>query len=180
MRLLKSQVLSHTTSDSCSRDETGKRSDTLYASSSVLAQNCPYFETMFGSGFAETRNVGEPSRSKTSQEEEEEAARRSTTEEEDVLDDDSDFELDDLSEEAELSSSNFGAEYHPIYIQGFAFSTYRAVLLWIQTAYIAFSPLTSSFSHLPVESRKSAWITAIQSRHNVDPSLPPPASPKSV
>ncbi|GAA5954718.1 hypothetical protein JCM3765_003867 [Sporobolomyces pararoseus] len=110
--------------NSSSSDET-KGPFSLYASSSVLAQNCPYFETMFGSGFAEARKTSDSARLDTTKEEEEvELTRESAKEEEDVPDDDSDFELDDLPGETESLSPKPGAEYHPLYIQGIAHSTY--------------------------------------------------------
>jgi len=52
--------------------------------------------------------------------------------------------------------------------------------MYLQTGHVWFAPLTSSFSHLPLEARSKARLDAISAQHKLEPKLPPPASPKSV
>ena len=68
--------------------------------------------------------------------------------------------------------------YKQVVVTQAAYSTYRAVLLWMQTGYIAFAPLSSSFDRAP-EPLKSR-TDAIKAMHKEDPRLPYPVSPKSV
>ncbi|GAA5921134.1 hypothetical protein JCM3775_004105 [Rhodotorula graminis] len=71
-------------------------------------------------------------------------------------------------------------EYKQITIKGHeaAYTTWRAGLLWLETRYIEFAPLLSSFSGAndPAE-RRNEELEAI---HAENPRLPYPASPKSV
>lgn len=92
--------------------------------------------------------------------------------------DDSDNETDEMS--AQQSTSKSGGSTRPfrrIDITGEAYTTYRAVLCYLQTGHITFAPLRSNFRFLldPISSRRQA----IETLH-FDPTHPVPASPKSV
>ncbi|BGP32870.1 hypothetical protein JCM10296v2_004655 [Rhodotorula toruloides] len=72
--------------------------------------------------------------------------------------------------------------YKEIKITQTAFTTYRAVLAYLRTGYIAFAPLTSSLrqSECAPEDAVAARRAVIASAVSSQPELPYPASPKSV
>ncbi|GAA5954728.1 hypothetical protein JCM3765_003870 [Sporobolomyces pararoseus] len=157
----------------------------LWSSSSVLVQNSIYFERLLHSDFAESKLLSDSDRQKQQNQEVPRTDSQMTGGSDDNSfndgDADSDYDLDEVFESPESTSSPDPIlPYHLIEITDVSFTTYRAVLVWIQTGYISFSPLTSSFSHLPPESRKDARIDSILSRHTLDPLLPLSASLKSV
>ena len=153
----------------------GGRSDAvLWTSESLLTLSSPYFRTLFSSGLAETVSAGSK------------RARRPAASTRTVKDrssaksfEDSDDETDKLvlgpSDDA-LDDVDFS--YKQVVVTQAAYSTYRAVLLWMQTGFITFAPLSSSFDRAP-EPLKSR-TDAIKAMHKEDPRLPYPVSPKSV
>jgi hypothetical protein len=156
----------------------------LWASKSVLIRNCRHFETLFGSDFDESKPRTDAQRSQGGTRAIGHNALQALEEEEEVLlaDCDSDFDLDEALPEDAVTKAWPADDFphHRIRVQNNAYSTYGAVLMWIQTGYISFAPLHSSFSHLPLESRSLARITAIESLHELEPQLPLSVSPKSV
>ena len=159
----------------------------MWSSSSVLVQNSNHFEHLLDSDFAESKLLSDSTRQKEQEKEKEAEVTEADSEmTEDAGDDsssdhDSDFDLDEVFESPESTSApDPNLPYHLVKIVDTSYTTYRALLVWIQTGYISFSPLTSSFFHLPLESRRDARIDSITARHEIDPLLPLPASPKSV
>ncbi|GAA5825851.1 hypothetical protein JCM5353_002460 [Sporobolomyces roseus] len=158
----------------------GKDELSLWASSDVLSENCPYFETLMASDFAESQFMSDDKRNEVTKQ----AKDGDKIEEEEIEmnDSDSDIDVDEiLDEEWTLTiDPPRDSYYHRIVIRNAAYTTYRAVLMYIQTGYISFSPLTSSFSHLPPSDRARARLDHIREQSNLDSRLPLPASPKSV
>lgn len=161
----------------------GEEESCLWTSADILRENCPYFETLFNSDFVEARYFSDKDRSKKRKLED----SVTTTEESigDELDDnDSDADIDDHLIETSTSnaipSPSTTLLYYQISIRNASYSTYRVVLMYLQTGHVWFAPLTSSFSHLPVEARSKARLEAISTQQKLEPQLPPPASPKSV
>lgn len=106
---------------------------------------------------------------------------------------DSDDEADELLftlEPPSLDDEEDGLAYRQVTIHAAAYSTYKAVLVWLQTSYISFAPLSS----LCAEAEQPAWLaqepTGVQAKatrheilqraHDKSPSLPLSVSPKSV
>jgi hypothetical protein len=72
--------------------------------------------------------------------------------------------------------------YKTITVTDTAYSTYLAVLVWLQSSHIAFSPLLSTFlaRGKTSENAKACHTAAVVQQINKDSTLPPPSSPKSV
>ncbi|ORY88836.1 hypothetical protein BCR35DRAFT_350750 [Leucosporidium creatinivorum] len=158
----------------------------LWANSAFLAEKSPYFKDLFASGFAE----GSLRTESTRLEKDDDGAWRMSTF------DDSDDETDTvppssspIKTEGDVTSSSSpvkseagcGSPFREIIITETAFTTYRALLVYLQTAHIDFAPLLSSFnadiSFPPAATRRKMKITT---RRLDGMSLPLPASPKSI
>lgn len=115
-------------------------------------------------------------------EEEVEEEEEGKVEEDEDFSRDSDDDLDDVLDEVSFKDITHSLDhsYYRIPVRGTSFSTYRAVLVWIHTGYIEFSPLLSTFHHLPESERVTARVAAANALIDSDPRLPLPASPKSV
>ncbi|BGP37235.1 hypothetical protein JCM10449v2_001140 [Rhodotorula kratochvilovae] len=102
--------------------------------------------------------------------------------------DDSDEETDSFSSvkrAPQVKQDRSFSPYKRVKIRDTCFTTYQAVLLWLQTGHIVFAPLRSSFLHPTGTSSPSpAWTPRQEAlrtlRKTKDARLPPPASPKSV
>ncbi|ORY79773.1 hypothetical protein BCR35DRAFT_304604 [Leucosporidium creatinivorum] len=79
----------------------------------------------------------------------------------------------------ELPEVEEGAVYQELKINTTAFTTYRAVLLWLASSHIDFAPLRSSSPSTPSSSTTSRK-SHLRTFHTSNPSLPTPSSPKSV
>ncbi|TNY21051.1 hypothetical protein DMC30DRAFT_224128 [Rhodotorula diobovata] len=152
----------------------GRSDAALWTSESLLTLSSPYFRTLFSSDLAETVSAGSK------------RARRPAASTRAVKDrssaksfEDSDDETDKLvvgtSDDA-LDDIDFS--YKQVVVTQAAYSTYRAVLLWMQTGFIAFAPLSSSFDSAPEPLKRRT--ETLEAMHKEDPRLPYPVSPKSV
>jgi len=157
----------------------GEEESHLWTTAAILRDNCP--STLFNSDFVEARSSSDNDRNKKRK-----LDNNVTTNEEAIgfeLDDnDSDVDLDESlpGVSTATSASSHNRLHYQISIHNAAYSTYRVVLMYLQTGHVWFAPLTSSFSHLPVEARPKARLEAISAQYKLEPKLPPPASPKSV
>ncbi|GAA5898055.1 hypothetical protein JCM6882_003316 [Rhodosporidiobolus microsporus] len=147
--------------------------------SEALLRESPYFETLFSSGFAETSADGPKA--------EEHVDERV---DEPVSFEDSDDETDAALPKPSLttlSASSFPG-VKTIRITEASYSTYLAVICWMQCDYISFAPLKSTFrpsssssvneSTSPSAQRLEAILPSSRSSTPFPP--PPPVSPKSV
>ncbi|KAK4334778.1 Proteophosphoglycan ppg4 [Rhodotorula toruloides] len=143
----------------------------LWTDSSFLSRSSPYLKTLLSSDFAES--VTNSSRFR-------DGGRRRR----DSKDfDDSDEEADELYFEAHPPSQHERDElqqpYKEIKITKTAFTTYRAVLAYLRTGFIAFAPLSSTFP-ADADAAKPTRASRIEAAVSSDPSLPYPVSPKST
>ena len=153
----------------------------LWSNEDTLRAASPYFATLLSSEFAESST--------------------SSSTPESVLDafvppytyDDSDAETDNIhylnpkvDNEGKTATDDFSFKSFPfktIKITDTTYSTYLAVLLWITTHHISFAPLRSTFHGIfsfgaTPASYRAAAVSQLKTQQN--PSLPAPASPKSV
>ena len=146
----------------------------LWGNVESLSNSSPYFKTLFDSGFAEST----PStfRKQTSK-----SKRRKVERERDF--DDSDDETDefilarDVDQAASDSSPQFEVPFRLVEINESAYTTYLAVLCWIDSGHITFAPLRSSSR---LQSDPTSLRNAQLVESSVHPAHPLPASPKSV
>ncbi|GAA5890661.1 hypothetical protein JCM8208_004952 [Rhodotorula glutinis] len=161
----------------------------LWTSEHLLTTSSTYFRNLFSSGFAETVMIGvKRARTRSSTVEQIIASRRFSYK---ALADkqhleDSDCETDGLTFQGELGQAPSAPHdpledgelsYRQITIEQTAYTTYRAVLLYLSTGYIQFAPLASATATAADPEARTASLRQI---HKVNPSLPVPASPKSV
>lgn len=185
----------------------------LWSERSFLEHASPYFRTLFGSGFAESvQRSGKRSRTEhasVSVEPGELAPNPMSA----WCDSDDEEELEDPQPAgAETSADDLDCDHYRIVVTNAAYTTYRAVLLYLSTGHIAFAPLSSAPPVL-VEAPSDRGLSAEQedpesvasvtnsSSHRAPPraydsvvlrkrfrgvwaeeypTLPRPASPKSV
>lgn len=98
--------------------------------------------------------------------------------------DDSDDETDDIITQSgtprledDMDDGDF--TYREIVITETAYSTYRAVLLYLHTSHISFAPLSSTL-HLLHPTSKQSRRQRIEKSLLASPKYPSPVSPKSV
>ncbi|BGP32920.1 hypothetical protein JCM10296v2_004705 [Rhodotorula toruloides] len=138
----------------------------LWSESSVLTRSSSYFETLFASGFDETRTICSGVHSTTS------SAASPHVGAEDF--EDSDRETDELfikKHPIRQHSGEVSLAHKQVNVTRTAFTTYRAVLAYLRTGFIAFAPLSSTFPSgisAPAPTRISKVTAAVAS----DPSLP--------
>ncbi|GAA6030019.1 hypothetical protein JCM8097_009217 [Rhodosporidiobolus ruineniae] len=142
----------------------------LWVSESFSKDSSPYFKQLFSSpGFAESSKAH--------------SASSSTRTFDPYAFDESDEETDKLEVKPKKDFMEVDAPFKTVTITETAYSTYFAVLVWLQSRYIAWAPLYSSF-RLDGEPRSSVSpmrISAVTERVlGSDDSLPPPVSPRSV
>ncbi|GAA6030116.1 hypothetical protein JCM8097_009269 [Rhodosporidiobolus ruineniae] len=141
----------------------------LWVSETFLKQSSPYFQQLLDSAFSEG-TVTSP-------------AQPSFTALDDYAFDESDEETDELDPAAKPKEEELETPYKTITVTDTAYSTYFAVLVWLQSRYILFGSLSSSFRQ-PGKTRgdtsgaRAAANLAISADSN--PALPRPVSPKSV
>ncbi|GAA5848248.1 hypothetical protein JCM9279_000989 [Rhodotorula babjevae] len=159
----------------------------LWTAQHLLTSSSPYFRTLFKSGLAECIPVA----AQSAQKEASAAVLVDGPVRSDQDFDDSDDETDDfIFERDEPSCALVTSEYKQVVITQAAYSTYCAVVLWLKTGYIAYAPISSSFSSIGTgvdgdTSMQSAAVTptrrdALKAARTADRSLPSPVSPKSV
>jgi len=149
----------------------------LWTSEAFLSAASPYYKAIFESGFDEAS-------SKTSE------LSRLPSVEASYAFVESDAETDEVVVKSTKSSKvKVVAPYKRIVVTETAYSTYFAVLVWMQSRHIEFAPLASSFRSASssceeaaaepaeVSSRKSEVKELVASQNSA---LPPPVSPKSV
>ena len=138
----------------------------------IAQRRCPYFKTLFESGFAE----GSPS---TPEQGAAKSNQRAVEREYDDSDDGTDEST--LSSNADsdsvASTPSSDLSFRIVNIDAAAYTTYRALLCWLQTGHIAFAPLRSSFR---LQSDPIALRTAKIKTAHLKLSHPVSASPKSV
>ncbi|GAA5915549.1 hypothetical protein JCM6882_005934 [Rhodosporidiobolus microsporus] len=150
----------------------------LYSNRDFLVKTSPYFRDLFASDFREAS----PAAPAEAAVELDDAASAMST---DSGNDDDDLDSDEENNKLYLelspppSSHKPPAGVHEIEITEAAYSTYRAVLTYVQTGFIDFAPLKSTcLPRFPTAQRtRSVEVTARASRVN-SAVLPP--SPKSV
>ncbi|GAA5996481.1 hypothetical protein JCM5350_005265 [Sporobolomyces pararoseus] len=163
----------------------------LWIDSDVLCSLSDYFETCLSSDFSEGIVRAPDTISHDSEDTEPVRKKQKTAEDFEDSDEESDEPLPD---QPPVSPSNgTSLPFQEIAVSQTSFVTYRALLVWHQTGFIRFAPLTSSF--LERHSWKLVFAndsgknleTAIKTRNKVidnlvkeDPSLPSPVSPKSI
>ncbi|CDR41764.1 RHTO0S06e05820g1_1 [Rhodotorula toruloides] len=146
----------------------------LWTRSDVLAGLSPYFKTLLSSGFADSITVP-AKRART----ESQASSVVSATEKDF--DDSDDETDGVyfrRNPAKKSEEDAVIEHKKVTITGTAFSTYRAVLAYIRTGYIAFAPLSSTCP--AAGSSKDTRKARVKLAAAAKPDMPYPVSPKST
>jgi hypothetical protein len=74
------------------------------------------------------------------------------------------------------SYSIAGIPYRQVTVTQTAFSTYHAILVYLETSFLTFSPLSSSFPTSSHPTRRDFLLSS----STASPSLPLPVSPKSV
>ncbi|BGP08924.1 hypothetical protein JCM10049v2_004775 [Rhodotorula toruloides] len=146
----------------------------LWSESSILSRSSSYFKTLFASGFDENKTTRSGVHSSTSS-----AASRHVGAEDFK---DSDSETDELfikEHPIRQQSGGVPLAHKQVNVTSTAFTTYRAVLPYLRTGFIAFAPLSSTFpsgTSASAPTRISKVTAAVAS----DPSLPYPVSPKST
>ncbi|BGP20129.1 hypothetical protein JCM10213_000787 [Rhodosporidiobolus nylandii] len=147
----------------------------LWSNQALLARASPYFETLFSSDFGVsavlTRAGGHSNNSSDVQ--------QALTED---ADDgaDSDDETDEvLTFEPFFTPHGTDVPFRQISISDAAYSTYYALLVYLQTDFIHFAPLSSSSAPLDPTASLTRKEKILQV-HAKQPSLPVPVSPKST
>ncbi|GAA5888898.1 hypothetical protein JCM6882_002894 [Rhodosporidiobolus microsporus] len=159
----------------------------LWAKADFLACSSPYLKDLLASDFAESK----PRRSKrvrtgggAEAEISEAEVAAVTGDEKDYVDSDDetdDFLFSERPPKLEQSSEADEVSYRQITITQTAFSTYHAVIVYLQTGFIHFAPLTSSFPSPDCLSPDDPSRTDFLSQSFTDkPALPLPVSPKSA
>ncbi|GAA5888872.1 hypothetical protein JCM6882_002885 [Rhodosporidiobolus microsporus] len=151
----------------------------LWANSDVLSQTSSYLKTLLNSDFAEST----PRRAKR--------ARTDTTAEvkdapppamKDFADSDDEADAFLFSKKPPQLESPSGADevpYRQVTITQTAFSTYHAVLVYLQTGSLHYAPLSSSRLPLDAKAQSSRHDSFVRA-YDKNPSLPLPISPKSA
>ncbi|GAA6052087.1 hypothetical protein NBRC10513_002660 [Rhodotorula toruloides] len=85
----------------------------------------------------------------------------------------------DFAESVTHERDELQQPYKEIKITKTAFTTYRAVLAYLRTGFIAFAPLSSTFP-ADADAAKPTRASRIEAAVSSDPSLPYPVSPKST
>ncbi|GAA6007047.1 hypothetical protein JCM10207_009183 [Rhodosporidiobolus poonsookiae] len=156
----------------------GSDGASLWVNADVLSGTCPYFEDLLASDFAESA----PRRSKRQRK-----SRAQPVNLKAVPVDEQDFEdSDDETDEFRFARHPPTTDEPPddlafreITITQTAFSTYHALLTFLQTNYLRFAPLKSACKPSnPADIKTRSEFT--KEAHEYDPSLPLPVSPKSL
>ncbi|BGP49012.1 hypothetical protein JCM10450v2_004891 [Rhodotorula kratochvilovae] len=157
----------------------GAKGAELWTNSTLLSSSSPYLKALLESDFAESvskRIKGDPD---AAMEDESRVASVGTK----------DYEDSDDETDALMSRTRAPRVYGPkdgpdfpcrqINIVDTAYTTYRAILLYLQTHHIAFAPLSSVCAPLD-PSAPMTRLERLSSSADLDPSVPFPVSPKSA
>ncbi|KPV77678.1 uncharacterized protein RHOBADRAFT_41674 [Rhodotorula graminis WP1] len=168
----------------------GRPDAELWTTEHLLATSSTYFRDLLHTGHAETVTIGvKRARTRSSTVEQAAASRRLLYKAPIAkqLSEDSDLETDALIFRGKLGQvppaphdplEDAEFPYKQFTIEGAAYTTYRAILLYLSTGFIQFAPLSSSFATAaePGEARAASLLAACQK----DANLPAPASPQST
>ncbi|GAA5993317.1 hypothetical protein JCM11641_001455 [Rhodosporidiobolus odoratus] len=158
----------------------GENGAELWMSANLASNNSPYLKDLLASDFIEAlpRSRKRPRKARSPSVQIVEDQKPNLMES-----DDSDDEIDSflfLNHPPSTPSPSETDEvlYQALIVNYAAFSTYRAALVFLETGYIAFAPLSSSFPSFPncAEDREAYLAT----RYVENPFLPLPVSPKST
>ncbi|GAA6021006.1 hypothetical protein JCM10207_003886 [Rhodosporidiobolus poonsookiae] len=149
----------------------------LWASGKLLSSKLPYFKDLLESDFEEA-TVRRSKRARKS------GAQPVDPDENVTSIEASDDETDDLLFTVKPQTSNDSPEsadapFHEIRVKHAAYSTYYALLVYLQTGYIRFALLKSACSPLNPASLDTR-TEQLSSTLSKDSALPPPVSPKSL
>ncbi|BGP12362.1 hypothetical protein JCM10213v2_000278 [Rhodosporidiobolus nylandii] len=151
----------------------------LWVKGEILSRSSPYLKDLLASDFAEAQ----PRRSKRARTSGASEAVPVPVPAQDEKDfDDSDDETDEFLFTKKPPSASFSEaddiSFRQITITQSAYSTYHAVLVYLQTGFVHFAPLSSSFPlSNPAHPTRRDYLA---SKHDEDPSLPLPVSPTSA
>lgn len=154
----------------------------LWTNSATLSSKSPYISTLLSSGFSESvKKRGKRPRTKPTTSS---TAASATDDRDRDEQDDSDTENDDLylSRGTTDISLESELEYSEIKIISSCYATMRSALVFLQTGYIQFAPLSSKVT---TDDSQSSTSTPSRAQYLADfasshPSLPLPVSPKSM
>lgn len=144
----------------------------LWANEDFLVAASPYFKDLLNSAFTE----GAPTLSDLSSEP---AEALSYT----FAESDAETDSAELVKERKASRSKPLAPFKRVAITETSYTTFFAVLVWLQTRHVSFAPLVSSFrtaDKTPGDARASRTAAVTSLAASQDPHLPAPASPKSI
>jgi hypothetical protein len=167
--------LSRISSDVCFVfPRTGQR---LWASEAFLVQASPFFKQILSSEFVEGSSSSPRAQTAASSSSKSQPFDAYSFEE-------SDEETDVLEVKKRPSKQSASTESHKtITVTDSAYSTYFALLLWLQSRHISFAPLVSTYRS-DGKSRASAFsahsLSNLASISSSSDLLPPPVSPRSV
>jgi hypothetical protein len=151
----------------------------LWSRATLLKSASSYLRTLLESDFSEG-TTKRSKRRRTTPGAASSTTGGTTSDEDCAASEDSDDEADEVliaSGPPALDSSDTSElEYCEIKITETAYSTYRALLTWLNTSHMPFAPLVSSFAPSSTPSRKDHLIARLSD----EPSLPLPVSPKSI
>ncbi|GAA5877505.1 hypothetical protein JCM1840_003875 [Sporobolomyces johnsonii] len=150
----------------------GPNGPTLWASSTLLAAASPYYRSLLDSDFPEATKRTAKQHLVESLGKAVPKAKPDTADFDDS-DDEKDRAIPSISPPARPCED---LEYHEVKITQTAYTTYKAVLIWIQTAHISFAPIRSTVPRLGFPLLVDA---ASPSESLASPCRPSP-SPKSV
>ena len=160
----------------------------IWVDSKQLCALSPFFEDCLSSGFSEGQAQVDVGNSNEMNGEGETSSRKGKTIDDFDDFDDSDDESDQtLKKDGKVSVAESPSHsFRTIPISQTAFVTYKATLIWQQTGFIRFAPLTSSF--LCMTSKDPVSVEEVKKRQQdetrriaeSDPSLPYPVSSKSL
>ncbi|GAA5915533.1 hypothetical protein JCM6882_005928 [Rhodosporidiobolus microsporus] len=143
----------------------------LYANRDLLSSSSSYFKVLFASDFAEASPARPAKRVRV--------ADGETPDYEDSDDESDEVYAGKLETPTSADKDDFAAAFHEITVTETAYSTYRAVLLYLQSGYIDFAPLRSA--SLPLNPKATTTRSeAVAAAAGEDDTLPLPPSPKSV
>lgn len=146
----------------------------LWSNKDLLERSSPFFQSLLSSGFSESvvRRSKHARRSTPSAVEAPEVAVEKDF---DDSDDETDTFLAAHPLKSETSSSDTeDLSYRRIDITQHSYSTYHALLVYLQSGFISFTPLTPSFPS------SQARLDFLSTLRDTSPLLPLPCSPKSM
>ncbi|GAA6006980.1 hypothetical protein JCM10207_009158 [Rhodosporidiobolus poonsookiae] len=154
----------------------GKDGASLWVNADLLSSTCPYFKDLLASDFAEAA----PRRAKCLRPSGEQPLQPEPTEEKDF--EDSDDETDDFrfaKVPPKHEEPPDDLSYREITITQTAFSTYHALIVFLQTGFVRFAPLKSA-----CKPSNTAGIDTLRelldNAHHKHSDRPLPVSPKSL